>query len=230
MDKFIACLTATIILISFGSYGSSGSHCMTTKKHMNRKMHTIYGNRPGRTGISVASWNCRKGLLDKNNHPTDKLHAIATFLLDSKIDVLAVCEAGLHGAKSRILRSYPVTQTIITNALRVPGYSIILPDSWTVYETARIYMYIKDGINFSKIKSVVNTSDLPIISIKARKGGESNSVISAVYREFTGGVSGFESLEAQKDRLVRMMDHWRELDRLNIDCILLGDINLCFKK
>ena len=201
-----------------------------SKKNINRKIHSLYGNRPGRIGLSVASWNCRKGLLDKNNHPTDKIHAIATFLKDEKIDILSVSEAGIHGGRSRTLRAYPATTTIINNALRIPGYTIILPDSWTKYETARIYLYIKDGITFSQIKSVVNTSDLPLITLKVRKGGESTSVISAFYREFTGGVSGFETLEAQKERLVRMLEHWRELERMNCDCILLGDINLCFRK
>ena len=188
------------------------------------------GNRPGRTGLSMASWNCRKGLLDKNNHPTDKVHAIATFLTETKVDILSVCESALHGPKSRTQRSYPVTNAIITNSLRVPGYSIVLPESWKRHETSRLYLYIKDDVNFKKIQSTVNTSDLPIITIQARKGGEANTIVSVFYREFTGGVSGFETIDAQKERLGRILEHWRELAKIKMDFITLGDMNLCYKK
>ena len=66
--------------------------------------------------------------------------------------------------------------------------------------------------------------------MKARKGGDKDTLISFFYREFTGGISGLRTRDAQRERLTRMLNYWRELDRLNLDCMYLGDMNLCAMK
>ena len=143
MGKFIICLTVTMMLGSFGNYGS---HWMTTKKTMNRMdlaeqrffitnkmrnklIHIKHGNRKGRIGLSAASWNCCRGLLNKYNHPTDKVDSIASFLKEANIVVLAVSESGLHGTRLRTQRSFPLNEMNINNSLRIQGYKIVLPES-----------------------------------------------------------------------------------------------------
>ena len=179
----------------------------------NKKMHSKYGNRYGRLGLAVASWNCRRGLLCKRNFPTEKVDNIATFLRKYNIDVLAISEAGLHGVKSRTIKKFPVTETMIRNALRIEGYEIILPESWYKHNTARIFLYIKSNITFQKLSPTMNTQDLPLISIKAKRGKEPFTILSAFYREWTGGISGLESTDAQTDRLTRAIAHWQVLNQ-----------------
>ena len=83
--------------------GLVASEYVKSRKSWNKLMHTLYGNRRDRPGLVAASWNCRMGLLDENNHPTSKRHSIANFLSQYNIDILAVSEAYLHGNRSRII-------------------------------------------------------------------------------------------------------------------------------
>ena len=145
--------------------------------------------------LTIGHWNCGKGLLDENNFGTEKVAEIQAFIDTNNLDILAVGESGLHGARSRTMKSYPVTEEIVMNALRIPGFDIILPQAWYNHETARIILYIKNTINFKFLSSQNSISDLPVISIEARKGKGPKTIISTHYREFTGGVSGLKTLD-----------------------------------
>ena len=146
------------------------------------------------------------------------------------LDILAVSECSLHGLKSRIIRVFPITSEGITNALRIPGFEILLPQSWACHEMARIMLYVKSSISTKLLSTQVSTSDLPIISIEAKKGKGPKTIVSTYYREYTGGVSGLKTSSAQVDRLNRILDHWTFLDSFNLDTIILGDTNICFSK
>ena len=180
--------------------------------------------------LSIGNWNCGKGLLDENNFGTEKVGEIQAFIELNNLDILAVGESGLHRARSRTIKTYPATDEIIKNALRIPGFDIILPNSWSTHETARIILYIKNSITFKYLSSQDSISDLPVISIEARKGKGPKTIVSAHYREFMGGVSGLKTLEAQQNRLSRLLDHWAYLDSFNLDTVIIGDTNLCFSK
>ena len=199
------------------------------KKH-NKKMHATKGNKSPRTAIVVWHWNCNKGLLNHLNFPTDKVSEIANFISSHNLDILAITEANLHGPKSRTMRANPVNIHTINNALRIPGYTIHLPDSWPEHQTARIIIYVRDIVTITMISTNNNIKDLPIIAITARKSKEAQTNIVACYREYTGAVSGLNSIQAQTERLNRILDVWRKVEQLNKDTIILGDINLDYKK
>ena len=73
----------------------------------------------------------------------------------------------------------------------------------------------------------VENSDLQSISIEIGLKREKKTCFNMFYREFTGGVSGFSNLAAQKDRLHRQIEHWKLLYANNKDVVILGDCNLC---
>ena len=43
-------------------------------------------------------------------------------------------------------------------------------------------------------------------------------------------MSGFRTMDAQSERLSRILQHWTEVDDLDLDHIAKGDMNLCFTK
>ena len=57
----------------------------------------------------IASWNCRKGLMLKDNTASPKLDDIKSFLMKYDIHVFGLLECNLHGAGSRIKRSNPIS-------------------------------------------------------------------------------------------------------------------------
>lgn len=99
------------------------------------------GKEPQDVPSKGSHWNCNKGQLTTNNFPTDKVAEIAHFLTHQDLDLLAITEAGLHGTRSRTMRTKPMNIHTINNALKIPGYSIILPDSWQYHDTERIFLY-----------------------------------------------------------------------------------------
>ena len=77
---------------------------------------------------------------------TTKISEAEAFINENDLDILAVAEAGLHGPRSRIIRTNPLTTDSIERELRIPGFRILLPESWYIHDTARIFMYIKEDI------------------------------------------------------------------------------------
>ena len=104
-------------------------HWAPTSRELNKEQHAKNGNRAGKGGIKVGGWNCNRGLLDQLGNPTDKLDEIAAYIELHDIQIMAIAEAGLHGLRSRTQRSKPLTEPEIQDALRIPGFHIILPAS-----------------------------------------------------------------------------------------------------
>ena len=216
---------------SHNNFSREKRHIMClSKKDMNRLMHSTNGNKKEKIAINTGYWNCGKGLLDSNNNASPKLSEAVAFINKNDLDILAVAEAGLHGPRSRIIRTNPLTTASIERELRIPGYRILLPESWYIHDTARIFMYIKEDITFKVINYNTLTQDLPLISIEAKRGKNATTIISTHYREFTGGISGLKTNESQLERLTRITDHWKLISQSNHDLIIVGDTNVCYRK
>jgi hypothetical protein len=153
-----------------------------SRKDRNKLMHSKYGNKKGKIAISTGYWNCGKGLLESNNNASPKLSEAVAFINKNDLDILAVAEAGLHGPRSRIIRTNPLTTASIERELRIPGFKILLPESWYTHDTARIFMYIKEDITFKVINNNTSVQDLPLISIEAKRGKHATTIISTHYR------------------------------------------------
>ena len=88
-------------------------------------------------------WNCRKGLVDKENLPTTKINDVKDFLATNDLQVMCLVETDLHGITSRKRRVNPITGNNIEENLKVENYRIVLPQSWQTHGQARILLYVR---------------------------------------------------------------------------------------
>ena len=86
-------------------------------------------------------WNCRKGLINKENSPTTKIVDVKDFLSANDLQILCLIEADLHGITSRVKRIKPITSREIEENLKVENYKTLLPQSWQAHGQARILLY-----------------------------------------------------------------------------------------
>ena len=194
----------------------------------NTLMHSLSGNR--KIGYNVGMWNCRKGLLNPDGTPSPKMTDIQLYLEKHKLDLFGIVESDLHGKNSRIFRKHPLSTADIHQALHIPGYNILLPQSWYTHSQARVIMFTRDGININERKLRKEDSDLPSISLELGLGREKKSCFNIYYREFTGGMSGLKDMSSQINRLDRQIAHWKTLFAGGRDVVILGDSNLCTTK
>ena len=139
-------------------------------------------------------------------------------------------ESDLHGHESRQHRAKPLSTQDVHRKLQIDGYYILLPQSWQTHGQARIFIYIKDGIQVKERKLAHTDTDLPSISFELGLSREKKTCFNFYYREFTGGISGLNDLASQAERLNRQIVHWKTLYKDNRDVVILGDSNLCAKK
>ena len=112
--------------------------------------------------------------------------------------------------------------------LHIPGYSVILPDSWKKYDQARIVVFISDDIKAVPVPQLPSNSDLPIITLDVGLGRCKKTRVNYYYREWTNGVTGESSQPAQLQNLQRLVTHWTQLPgQQQRDVVTLGDANLC---
>ena len=162
----------------------------------NTLAHSVNGNR--RIGYNVAVWNCRKGLVKSNKSPSTKMTDIQSYLENHQLDLFGIVESDLHAATSRIYRANPLSTMDINSNLQIPGYRIILPQSWYTHGQARVIIFTKEGIKIKERKLRNEDSDLPSISLELGIGREKRTCFNIFYREFTGGISGLKDTNSQK--------------------------------
>ena len=190
----------------------------------NKLMHALNGNK--NNGYKIAAWNCRRGLL-KDGSPSEKVTDIEMYLQKHQLHMFGIIECDLHGPRSRINRRLPLSTKDIHEKLHIDGYSILLPQSWYTHDQARILIFVKDGIHLKERKLTCGDSDLQSISVELGLGREKKTCVNIFYREFTGGVSGLNSIGSQRERLCRQVSPWKSLYAGGRDVVILGDSNLC---
>ena len=67
---------------------------------VNKYMKIINGNRS--KGYKIAMWNCRRGLVDSNNLPSEKFTEILKFIESRSPHLFCIVESDLHNSQSRI--------------------------------------------------------------------------------------------------------------------------------
>ena len=196
----------------------------------NKAAHIKYGNRNGKFGCTLSSWNCRMGLLDEQNQPTPKVEDIQTFLEHHGVDVFALIEPELHGPHSRTFRRNPLSEQNLRQALSIPGYDILLPDTWYRKEQARIILLVSNSISCTLVKQPAYMSNIPSITVEVKKGREKATLANFTYREHTGGITGEGDMDSQRQRLEKILKWWTTLSNRRKDLVLLGDMNLDYNK
>ena len=182
--------------------------------------HSLTGNRR-RLGYKLAFWNCRKGLIGNSEQDTPKLVDIKRFVEKHQPHVFGIIEANLHLTESRLQRKTTVTLNQIEEKLKIDGYTIELPDTWSSFGQARIMVYVHEDLNYKRKPMDQSYSDLPNVTLEIGLGRERKSIVNVFYREWTGGVNGESSQDSQVRRWARQISYWKSLNSQNRDFVAL---------
>ena len=118
----------------------------------------------------------------------------------------------------------------LKQALSIPGYDILLPDTWYRKEQARIILLVSNSISCTLVKQPAYMSNIPSITVEVKKGREKATLANFTYREHTGGVTGEGDMDSQRQRLEKILKWWTTLSNRRKDLVLLGDMNLDYNK
>ena len=65
-------------------------------------------------GYRIAMWNCRRGLVDKENLPTEKFTEVLNFIDSKRPHLFCLIESDLHNIQSRVRKQkYISTEEIL---------------------------------------------------------------------------------------------------------------------
>ena len=64
---------------------------------INKYMKMFNGNK--KSGLRIAMWNCRRGLVDHANRPTDKYTELLNFIQAKSPHLFCIIESDLHSIK-----------------------------------------------------------------------------------------------------------------------------------
>ena len=125
----------------------------------------------------------------------NKVSEVKNFILREKPHIIGISEAEL-------VKSYHSVE-----ALKIPGYDLIMPKSWTEYDRARIVVYVKKGLIYQQI-SDLECKDVQSIWIRAGFKNCKLVYYSHVYREHTNTLGN--SIACQRTVLSKMLSQWEE--------------------
>ena len=177
--------------------------------NINSIMHALLGYRS--IGYRIAVWNCRRGLLNSDGSPSNKINDIKLYIQKHNLHIFGIIESDLHWPTSRIGRPHPLSTLDIDNKLPIDSYRINVPQTWYHHDQARLIMYVREDIKIYEVRGLDNYVDLPSIRIDISLGREKKTTINIFYREFTNGMYGLSDSKSQLERLERQINHWRLL-------------------
>ena len=129
---------------------------------INKLVQILTGNKGH--SYNIGMWNCRRGLLNKENNASNKITDVKLLLQKHDLHLLCLVEADLHGVSSRVNRSSPLSTQDINSKLKIENYSIFLPHTWQLHGQARILLVIKEGVQVKMGPLSKSDTDLPTIS------------------------------------------------------------------
>ena len=89
--------------------------------------------------------------------------------------------------------------------LKVPGYSVLFPKSWSCHGFARVLVYVKDSLEYEQVGELED--DLTqSVWIRASFMGSKKAYFCHLYREFTSTLGN--SLRAQRSSLESLLSQW----------------------
>ena len=114
------------------------------------------------------------------------------------------------------------------SSLKIPGYTLLLPQSWDLHGYARVVVYVKKSLNFERINELED-EHLQTIWIKCGFKNTKPGFVCNGYREYTSNIGA--SINHQSEKLGVFLDQWESAinysnpDEPN-DVFILCDMNL----
>ena len=115
----------------------------------------------------------------------------------------------------------------LMETFQIPGYNIILPDSWTVHDKARIILYVNSELNIKVCSLENDEKQLQVITLEIGFGRSKKHFLSFYYREWKNMVTGLSDKKSQVDDLIKLTNIWRRYTDSDKDFVSLGDMNIC---
>ena len=195
-------------------------------KQINKIMHTLNGNRRN-IGYKYFAWNCDRGYLSEN-----KLEDVKQYALRHNPNSMGISEVNfVRNENNRNEHSKVEFSTEqLMEIFQIPGYNIILPESWTEYNKARIILYVNSEMNIKVCRLENNEKHLQIITLEIGFGRSRKHFLSFYYREWTNMVTGLGDKQSQNEDLTKLTNIWRRFTSTDRDFVSLGDMNICSKR
>ena len=105
--------------------------------------------------------------------------------------------------------------------MKIDGYQLFLPITWSHYHQSRIILYCHESINIKIVNHGIQFNDLPLMTCEIRFGHERKTVVNFFYREFKSGVTGLDDMASQTERLARMIKVWEQISDSNYNFVLV---------
>ena len=115
--------------------------------------------------------------------------------------------------------------------LKIEGYRLFLPTSWTEHNKARLIVYVDENISVKFQDNPSHSSHIQNILLEVGFGQAKKHFVSFYYREWKSCVNGLNSKEAQIEYFNSLINTWKDCTSADEkDFIALGDTNICASK
>ena len=205
---------------------TTSTFCWLTSKEINKLVHTLNGNRRN-PGYKYFAWNCDRGYLKEN-----KLEDVKNYASRHKPNLMSISEVNLkrneNNQNENSLNEFSTEQLMKT--FQIPGYDIILPESWNVFSKARILVYVNSELNVKTCGLQNEENHLQVVTLEVGFGRSKKHFVSFYYREWKNSVTGLNDKKSQAEDLTKLMNIWRRYTDRDQDFVSLGDMNICTKQ
>ena len=132
-------------------------------------------------------WNCDRGLLSQN-----KIEDIKKFASRHRPHFMGISEINLKRNENNFdENSCNILSTAqVHEKFRIDGYRIILPPSWLMHDSARIFVFVNEELNVKVRQMNQNETHLQNILLEAGYGKSKTHLIDFYYREWKNSVTG----------------------------------------
>ena len=169
-----------------------------------------YGNKQNLKGIKNFHINIRS--------LANKISEVKNIVVEHQPHILGISECELKKVADKFDES----------RLKVPGYDLIFPKSWTTHGLARVVIYVKKTLEYDQVHEL-QSNEVQSIWLRAGFKKGKKLYICHTYREHLSNMGG--SLRHQRTMLEKLLGQWEEA--LTIDKIdeenevhISGDLNL----
>ena len=201
----------------------AGFKCYLPGISINKLVKIINGNRK-KKGYRLALWNCGRGLLQ--NYGSGKLDEIRQFIESKHPHCFGIVESDLFGTNSQFNRR-KYTSDEILEKLKIDGYKLELPATWSKHGQARIICYVSEEIKYTRLNLNDGNDHIPTITLSIGSGKANSAAVHYYYREWKNGVTGETNHASQLRCLQQHLSQVEKLIQEGHQVVTLGDANVC---
>ena len=115
----------------------------------------------------------------------------------------------------------------VNKLFQIPEYSVILPESWLLFNKARILVYVHEEVKYKICELKDGEKHLQTITLEVGFGRSTKHFVNLYYREWKSIITGENTQESQIQNLRKLMNVWQRATDSTKDFVSLGDMNLC---